>query len=247
MQLHLQNIDSVNSDVYIFLRNPKTKKLEVRLDKNFQTYYYKESNVGSYYTYDGKRANKITTKRLPRDVRFQKGVYESDVSVAKKYILEKDIEFLPSPVRYCFLDIEVLMSEDEHADKPISCISILDNYTKKVEQFFLGDYLKTCNNDMDKAEKSLLLDFVKCIKRIQPDMLLAWHMTYDWGVLTKRLPDIAQLLSPINKERYFTKEIKNAPMGISIVDYLQYFKKVYMRESSYKLDNICEIIFVKSF
>ena len=158
MHIPLQNIDTADGNVYLFLRDPKTKKLQVIVDNNFQTYYYKENSTGDYYTYDGKRAYKIKVDRLPKDIRLMSGVYESDVSISKKYILEKDIEITPSPTLYCFIDIEVLMPEDETEDKPISCISVWNSHTKNVKQFYLGDYLTLTNRNVNNNFEHSIFD-----------------------------------------------------------------------------------------
>ena len=237
MELPLQNIYSDYSNIYLFLRNPKTKKLEIKADKNFHPYYYKENPTGDYYTYSGTKAYKITGASLPKDIKLQKGIFESDVPLAKKYLLEKDVDIIKSPQRYVFFDIEVLISPGtsiKKGDSPISCISVWDSQKKKTKTFYLGDY---DNQNEDK----LLFDFVKYVKELQPDLMLAWDVSFDWNYLTKRLPNIAELLSPIGKSRWMGgKDNSDAPAGISVVDYLQYFKKVYMREGSYKLDDICE-------
>ena len=237
MQLPLQNIHADRNSIYLFLRNPKTKKLEIKTEKNFNNYYYKESPTGDYYTYTGTKAYKITAATLPKDIRLMKGIFESDVPLTKKFIIEKDIEIVKSPLRYAFFDIEVLLAPGtsiKKGDAPISCISVWDSQKKKTKTFYLGDY-------QNQDEKKLLYDFIKYIKEIQPDVLAAWFVSFDWNYLTKRVPNIAELLSPIGKSKWMGgQENSDAPAGISVVDYMEFFKKVYMREGSYKLDDICE-------
>lgn len=237
MELPLQNIHSDRNNVYLFLRNKK-KKLEIKVEKNFQPYYYKESPTGDYYTYSGTKAYKVSVATLPKDIRLHKGVFESDVPLTKKYIISKDVEIVKSPTRYVFFDIEVLLSPGtsiKRGDAPISCISVWDSYKENTKTFYLGDY------EDKECDKKLLLDFITYIKKLQPDIMLAWHVSFDWNYLTKRLPNIAELLSPIGKSKWMGgQENSDAPAGISVADYLQYFKKVYMREGNYKLDDICE-------
>ena len=157
MQLALQNISYqyTKNTIYLFLRNPKTKKLEIKTDKGFQPYYYKEHATGDYYTYSGTRAYKITNANLPRDIRLHKGVFETDVPLTKKYILEKDVEIIKSPMRYCFFDIEALISPGtsiKDGTSEISCISVWDSYKRKTKTFYLGDL---------GTEKTLIFEFVK--------------------------------------------------------------------------------------
>jgi len=234
MDLPLQNIYSDRNTVYLFLRN-KAKKLEIKVEKNFQSYYYQENPTGDYYTYSGSKAYKISCATMPKDIRLHKGVFETDVPLTKKYILSKDVDIIKSATRYAFFDIEVLLSPGtsiKAGTSPISCISVWDSYNETAKTFYLGD----C-----KSEEELLYKFVKHIKKIQPDIMLAWHVAFDWNYLTKRLPNIAELLSPVGKSKWMGgQENSDAPAGISVVDYLQFFKKVYMREGSYKLDDICE-------
>lgn len=239
MKLPLQNICSIDNNVYLFLRNPETKKLEVKVDKNFKPYYYQESPHGDYRTYKNTKAHKIN-KKIPYRQRNKPGVYETDVQVRKKYILEKDIEITPSPLKYMFFDIEVLSSTGsiKNGSAVISCITTKDNYTNQATQFYLGDYLE--NEDYKKAEEQLLVDFINHIKNVKPDMLLAWHIEFDWNYLCHRLPNIGKLISPIGKSRYWKRDSGEAPAGINIIDYLTLFKKVHLREASYKLDSVCE-------
>ena len=240
MKLPLQNIDVFNNRIYLFLRNPTTQELEIKSDPNFTPYYFKLDEYGSYNTYDGKTAS-IVRQQLPRDIRLHKDVYETDVSLSKKYIIDKDIEIIPSPTKYIFFDIEVLALPNtsiKAGTSPISCITIKDSQEKTAKQFFLGYYFK---GDYEQAEKRLLFEFIKAVKLSKPDILLAWYVDFDWCYLTKRQENIAELISPIGKSRYWTGTTTNkAPIGISIVDYLTLFKKVNMREASYKLDSICE-------
>jgi len=243
MQLPIQNIDTVYNNVYMFMRNPETRELEIKSDANYTPYYYRDDAVGMYTTYAGGRASKIVAP-IGRDVKFLKGVYETDVPVKKKYILDKDIEFAVSPLRYMFFDIEVMCPKGTSIKAGtgyISSITIKDSYADTPEQFYIGDYIKDTTPNYANAEKKLLFDFVKYVKKTQPDMLLAWFIEFDWGYLCKRLPKIPELISPIDKDRYWSgKSADKAPLGISIVDYMALFKKVNMREGSYKLDDICE-------
>ena len=127
-----------------------------------------------------------------------------------------------------FFDIEVLCPTGTSVKAGtgyISSITIKDSYADKPKQFYLGDYL--VKGDYIQAEKKLLFEFVKYIKDTQPDMLLAWHIEFDWGYLSKRQPNIASLISPISKDRFWASQnTAKAPVGISIVDYLTFFKKV---------------------
>ncbi len=235
MQLPLQNIVNHKNSIYLFLRNPVTKKLEINKDNNFQPYYYKENPTGDYYTYKGTKAYKIIKPSIPKDIKFQKDVFETDVPLTKKYIIDKDIDIIKSPLRYCFFDIELLLSPHtsmKDGTAPISCISVRDSYKQQTKTFYLGEL---------GTEKKLIFEFIKYIKEIQPDMLLAWYVEFDWNYLLKRVPNIAELLSPIGKSRYLSGQNNTvAPAGISIIDYLQLFKKVYMREGNYGLDAVCE-------
>jgi DNA polymerase elongation subunit (family B) len=239
MKLPVQNIDSVYSNIYLFQRNPKTKKLEITTE-NYIPYYYKKDETGSYTTYQKNRASRINGD-LPKDKKFLKDVYETDVPIVKKYILDKDIEFIPSPLRYMFFDIEVFCptgTSVKNFTGYVSSITVKDSYAPTAEQFYLGDYL--IGENYEEAEKKLVFNFAKYVKETQPDMLLAWYVEFDWSYLCNRFPNLPELLSPVDKDRFWSGEsTAKAPVGISIVDYLTLFKKVNMRESSYKLDEIC--------
>ena len=67
-----------------------------------------------------------------------------------------------------------------------------------------------------------------------------WNMDhFYYPYLQKRIENFAKRISPIGQARY-GKDGLFYPAGISVIDYMLLFKKVYTREQSYKLDHIAE-------
>ena len=240
----LQNIANIGRKVYLFNRQ-KDGKLTIMQDQTFFPYFYEESNKGIFTTIDGKKVNRIMC-REPRDVKAKRTntSYEADVIYTKRYMIDKIGEVLPSPTKYFFIDIEILTKElpnYTNPDKPITCISIYNSLSKEIKTLFLGDW-------EEYGETILLKDFVKYIKDEQPDILLGWNFTeFDYPYLAARIKrlwslELAELISPIDKVRYGRKDQEDIPypQGISILDYLDMFKKIYRTEVSYALDSIAQ-------
>jgi DNA polymerase elongation subunit (family B) len=63
---------------------------------------------------------------------------------------------------------------------------------------------------------------------------------FDYTYLYNRIADFAQQISPVRLTRYGDEKDILYPAGISIVDYLTLYKKVFMREASYALNYIAQ-------
>ncbi|HUS51733.1 MAG TPA: DNA polymerase domain-containing protein, partial [Candidatus Paceibacterota bacterium] len=79
------------------------------------------------------------------------------------------------------------------------------------------------------------------MKQEKFDILLGWNMrNFDMPYLCNRFSDFAEKISPIGQTRYGDGEVFY-PAGISIIDYLQWFKKITLnREQEYSLDYIAK-------
>jgi len=238
--MNLVNVANVGSDIYLFTRNGD--KLDIKVDNSFRPFYYEPDPSGTHVAYDGKKLRKCVVS-VPYDIQKYRSQYSysSDISHTKNYVIHKIDSFDKCDYRYVFLDIEVLCSaglpDVTKAIDPVSCITVYDSYTKSYKTFWANQYPD--NSKHGFSEETLLNDFINYIKQISPDIILSWNINFDYPYLHNRCKSFAKKISPISEERFISKELKY-PCGISIVDYLSLFKKVFMREASYKLDYIAQ-------
>lgn len=254
LQFNVVNVGNVGREIYVWHRNGKT--LSCFHDKTFYPYFYQEALNGIFKTIDGKKVNKVLCSR-PSDLsrRRDENSYEADVNFCKRYIIDKIAAFGKADLKYSFIDIEVLTKELPnylYPEQPISCISCSNNYTGEIKTFSMKDLLdKDVQMVGEHAEEIILNDFVDFIKKEQFDLLLGWNfIDFDWRYLQARYKklfncELAEMLSPIAQSRYLGNSrgelIPNlTPVGISIMDYLEMYKKIYRTESSYALDFVCQ-------
>jgi len=255
LSLPIQNISNSGREIILFNRQPDGQLSQFR-DKNFMPYFFKESSTGIFRTINGKKVNKVFCK-LPSEVarKRDENSYEADILYPKRYLIDKVGEIIKSPIKYIFIDIEIQtktgVPDYLYPNQPITSISIYNSLSKEIKTFWIKDYYEFGKREgIDKtecAEDELLKEFVKYIKEEQPDILLGWNfILFDYPYLYARIKklwnlDLAELISPINKYRYGIKEMDIPyPSGISILDYLDLFKKIYNKEVSYSLDYIAQ-------
>jgi len=249
----IQNISNLGREIVLFNRQPDGQLVQFR-DKNFMPYFYQESSTGIFRTINGKKVNKVFCK-LPSEVsrKRDENSYEADVLFTKRYLCDKVGEIIKSPIKYIFIDIEIQtkggIPNYLYPNQPITCISIYNSLSKEIKTFYLKDYVdpRIAVKDWNELEDKLLKDFIKYIKDEQPDILLGWNfIAFDYPYLAMRIKklwslNLAELISPIQKCRYGRKEDEIPyPQGISILDYLDLFKKIYNKEVSYALDSIAQ-------
>lgn len=173
----------------------------------------------------------------PGDIKKQKtsGSYSSDIKFVNNYLIHKVDKIEPSPIKYLFIDIEVLspkeFPEPAQAKYPISAITIYNSESKEYITWWLPDY---------KNEKSMLDDFCFYVHGEAPDLFLAWNVKFDYDYLHNRITDFPKRISPVGLSRFGGGDSILYPAGISIVDYLGLYKKVFMKEPSYALDFIAQ-------
>ena len=249
LDLPITNIGNIQRELYLFYRIGKD--LKVMKDPTFFPYFFQLDEKGLFKTIDGKKAKKIICSR-PSDLskRRDEESYEADLIYTKRYAIDKIGTFLKCELKYSFIDIEVLCPELPQASNPIypiSCISCSNSYTGEIKTFFINDYLdpRIAVKNYEEQEKQLLDDFVKWLRDNQFDFIAAWNMiNFDYAYLCGRYKfvmgtDLPNILSPIAQSRPLG-EILFIPQGIGIVDYLEWYKKVYKGEQSYALDNIAQ-------
>ncbi len=235
--MNLVNISNKKNKIYLFLRNKKGD-LIIKSDNSFKPYYFEPDIRGKYKGYDNTPLRKIIVSQ-PNEVKKlrSKDSFESDILYTKRYIIDKIKTFDKCPIKWCFIDIEVLADEfpePKEAKYPVACITIYNSFTNNTKTWFLGDYKGKVK------EKRLIKDFVDYFKKEKFDIWLSWNVSFDYGYLYHRIEKIfhkklAKVLSPINEVRWGTPDMFY-PAGISIVDYKGLFQKVYDKELEYNLN-----------
>jgi DNA polymerase elongation subunit (family B) len=225
------NIYNKGNTVYIFCRDEQGKSF-IRKDEMFRPYYYEPDENGMFKGYDGTRLEKIIATK-PSDLKNNRSnkSFESDINYTKRYLID-NVEIIKAPIRWQLIDVEVqteIFPDVQLADKPISCVSIYDNFDVKGMTFWLPNY---------KSEYEMIERLIKYIKERQPDLLIAFNgINFDFPYLFNRHPDFAKNISPIEEIDYYSKH----PAGIACVDYYQWDKKMTLnRRKQYTLDYIAE-------
>jgi DNA polymerase I len=233
--MNLVNISNSKRKISCFCRE-NDGKLNIIEDDNFYPFFFeKTNNESKYISYDGKPLKKIFVSH-PGEVAKSRSnsSYSSDIKFTQNYIINKIDEITKAPIKYFFLDIEVMakeMSDPSNAKYPVSCITLYNSFSKEYISWFLDEW----------DNETLMLDnFVSHIKKEIPDIILCWNSSYDYTYLYNRIEKFSERISPINQSRYGEDKNVLYPCGISIIDYLRWFKKIHMREASYTLDYIGE-------
>lgn len=239
--MRLINIHNDKRLVYLFTRDEKGKQ-KILIDKTFYPFYFEPAEDGQYVSYDGVKLKKIILNS-PNEIVATRSdqSYSSDVRYVVNYLTHRVEKLEQTPFKYFFLDIEIFTKElpdVNNPKQPISCVTVYNSFKKEYKQFFLGDYQ---GDTMLDCEKLLMKDLVEYFQEEKPDLWLSWHVEFDYLYLQNRFKKFAKAISPIRKVRMCRMGEKTfAPAGISILDYLMMFKKVNLRESSYKLDSVAE-------
>jgi len=243
--MKLINVYNKGRKVYLFKRDESGKQV-ISTDNNFYPFYYEADQNGEDKAYDGVSVRKVIVSE-PQDVSRLRSTtsYSSDIPFLKNYLIHQVDTIDKAPIKYFFLDIEVLANElPDHLNPiyPISCVSIYNSMGSDIKTWFLSDY----SGDDNEKEKQLLSDMVTYFQDEKPDIWLSWNVDFDYNYLFTRCSKVfktsnfAKNISPINEVRRGKDDNIFYPAGTSIVDYLQLFKKVVKGESSYALDKISQ-------
>lgn len=247
--MKLVNIANQDRTIFLFCRESDGSQ-KVYKDNSFYPFYYEPDSKGESIGLDGTKLKKIVLER-PNQVSKNRSSksYSSDIRYPLLYIVNKIDNFEKCPIKYFFIDIEVLIPENESrsldeirslADVPVSCITVYNSLKKEYKQFYLEDYKE--QRTINTKEQMLIRHFIRYIQDERPDLWLSWNVSFDYNYLYNRFgkEKFASSISPLQSCRYNKTDIEiHYPDGISICDYLEMFKKVNLRESSYKLDEVC--------
>ena len=258
MRLQYIHIDRQSNKCYITTRE-KDGTQKKFIDKSFYpSYYIKcDEDEAEKLSYFGAPVKQVFVKNYWDMAKVsKKNTFEKDLEPEYQYILDKVPQIEKSKTRWVMFDIENLVrneynevpnKETAHIDM-VSAITVYDNYTDEVKNIFMGDILgyygdvsKVREEELIQAEKKILNFFIKYIKEVNPDVILAWNIDYDMSFLYHRCliaygKEIMKFISPFEKVAWGRDWKK--PMGINCVDYMELYKKYTMnKHQSYSLSN----------
>jgi len=259
--MNLINIGNSGRELFLFERIAGVQK--VTSVKDFYPYYYVPHEDGEYKSMFGDKLKKILCSD-PNQMRKQisTDTFEGDLYFTKRYLIDKIDVIEETEPKVFFIDIEIQTPEVPSFLNPIYPITSISVYNN------LDDELVTFAADVSKEkinfkaeEKILLSDFIKYICVNKPDLILIWNASFDYPYLYERAKRVfgktfnfSCEISPVYKDRSSEwgdlikqEERENLyqisfPIGISIIDMLQWFKKFTLnKRASYALDYIAQV------
>jgi DNA polymerase elongation subunit (family B) len=216
-------------------------------------YAYEANSTGKYITMTGVRVNKVR-----RFTRGAPNIFESDLPRETRVLTDLYLDDdTPSDGNISmFFDIEVSMENGvPNIDVPnnkITSIACYDDASKQHMVFVLdesGKYNNQSKNDATvefyTSELDLLYAFINYYEGVSPNILTGWNSNkFDVPYLYNRMSQIcgkntAGRLSPIGKVRYSEFREQYVIAGVSMLDYLDLYKKfTYIQQQNYRLDTI---------
>ena len=229
----------------------------VKTVTDFFPYFYIEDEEGEHVTIDGKRARRRhvmdpfdVPKWRERLAEAGREVYEADVVYIARYAIDElPAPWPKAPLRYAFIDIEVKDSLDYvNTPEPIVALTIYDSFDDKLYTFVLADSVKTYRLQDGiiatfKDETAIIERFIEYVRLKDPDLILAWNVTYDINYLLNRMRSLGyspRLLSP-EKRVVFKNGVLREIKGRAVVDYLTLFQRLEKLES-YSLEYVAEAL-----
>jgi len=233
--MRLINIFNFRRDVYTFWREDNND-LKITKWTGFFPYFYEKDSNGTFKSYKGDTLKRWIVSE-PAEVAKKRSVhaFEADILFTKRFLIDKVDIIEKCPIKVGFVDIEIQAPELPNvtdAKYPISCISVYNFLSKTIQTFFLPEY---------ETEYKMIDAFVLYLQKEKFDILTGWNFVkFDFPYLANRFPDFVEKISPINKCRYGDGQVFY-PAGVSIVDYLIWFKKITLnREKVYTLDYVSQ-------
>lgn len=175
-----------------------------------------------------------------------------------------EIKFERDMINVCTIDIEVASDagfpKPQEAAHPVTAIGVKNNQSNQFVVFGCGDYDAPDNVTYFKCadEISLLQSFLGWWQGNYPDVVTGWNSTmFDIPYLVNRITGLighetAKKLSPFGVLRQreiktaYGEEISYNLLGVSLLDYLDLFKKfgkqTWGEQESYKLDHIAHVV-----
>lgn len=170
-------------------------------------------------------------------------------------------DFSKYPIKMLLLDIETYSPDAfpnvTEANDPINVITVYDNIDKRFYTWGTKEYTGEGKDNLEyifcKTEKDMYSKFLNYIEKDYPDILSGWNSEFfDIPYIINRMKNVigekeTRRLSPVNNV-YFRnipgafgqQQIRWYIEGISLLDYLDIYKKFAPLRESYKLDSIGE-------
>jgi len=134
--MRLVNIYNNRKQIYLFCRDDKGNLIIDKKD-DFFPYFYELNPDGKFKTVNGEPVKKVFASE-PSDVPKMRSnnSCEADVLFVKRYMIDRVKKLDKCPIKYAFIDIEVLANElpnVQEAIYPISCISVYNSVYKNIQ------------------------------------------------------------------------------------------------------------------
>ena len=252
----------------------------VKVHNKFEApmYFYKEDKDGEFTSIYGEKLKKVECntfsqyqEKIESLKNMGKKLYESDVSIDSKFIIDhytgQDLQ--PPKFDIHFIDIEV-HSEDgfpspDKADHPVPVITIWSTKHNKFFIFAEKDFDVTFLREGESCEKiicndeaGLLREFVNFINKEHPDVISGWNSDgFDIPYLIRRIEKICgerwvKKLSPlgivrevemnVGKGANKKKEKRFIIAGINCLDLLWVYRNyTFSDRENYRLGYIAEL------
>lgn len=174
--------------------------------------------------------------------------YDADLIKIVNFDVEVDSEFgFPEPAS-CTQEVQSIAMSITHKGKRKYFVFGTREYTGDTD----ARYMKCAD------EKDLLIKFLDFFEAVDPDVLTGWNIeVFDIPYIYRRASkiiseDYAKKLSPVNiafERQVFQHNRNNITydiVGLSVVDYLQAYKKfTYTQQESYTLNHIAHVVLGK--
>jgi DNA polymerase elongation subunit (family B) len=252
----------------------------VKVHNKFEApmYFFKEDKSGSFTSIYGEKLKKVEcptfreyTEKIESLKFMGKKLYESDVSIDSKFIIDHYIgqDLQPPKFDIHFLDIEVHSTDGfPSPDKAAHPITIITIWSTKHNKFFIFaekdfdvNFLRegeSCQKVICADEATLLKEFVNFINQEHPDVLSGWNSdSFDIPYLIRRIELLCgerwvKKISPIGVVREVEMNVGKGAnkkrekrfiiAGINCLDLLWVYRNyTFSDRENYRLGYIAEL------
>ena len=235
------------------------------------TLFLSSNKETQYKTLDGKNVAPVqpgTMRECKEFIANYSGVSGTQVYGMERYLYQfisdeypEDIEYDIDKIKLWSLDIETASEngfpKPELAAEEVLLITMKNFKTKEIITFGSRPYNKTrddVNYILCEDEIDLLQSFIAWWKDVMPEVITGWNVEmFDITYLCNRIHNLMgisamrdlspwRMVSPLEVEVFNRKQQKYDIAGISVIDYLDLYKKfTYTNRESYRLDVIADI------
>jgi len=249
MQIEYQFNKDGKPNIHIFDRDMDGNRTH-DIHEGFEPYFYidvdskipssnliKRVEAVNTPTIHGDNVKKIVVNR-PNDVRILKSnyinTYEADVLYTERFLIDTHYKIEKTPLRVMYLDIET----DTHKGDPFPVSSVVPIISMVVYDSFLEKYFTLYGT----SEHKILVDFMKLVTILDPDVITAWNIEFDMPYIIDRMKLYGldpNKLSPLNYTDVRDWEI--AISGRTVFDLLAAYRNLHFGElRSFNLKGVAE-------